>query len=110
MAAGFCLVVGVAVGSGPVKTLEVRRHSLTKKGSAREAGSLLSADGVAHARRLGEQLPPAGYVVTGPDRRHVETAIAMGYAVDEMVNWPSGYVNGVVDHHDQWRWEAPYEQ
>lgn len=93
-----------------MKTLEVRRHSLTKKGSAREAGSLLSADGVAQARRLGEQLPPAGYVVTGPDRRHVETAIAMGYAVDEMVNWPSGYVNGVVDHHDQWRWEAPYEQ
>ena len=93
-----------------MKTLEVRRHSLTKKGSAREAGSLLSADGVAQARRLGEQLPPAGYVVTGPDRRHVETAIAMGYAVDEMVNWPSGYVHGVVDHHDQWRWEAPYEQ
>jgi broad specificity phosphatase PhoE len=50
------------------------------------------------------------YVVTGPDRRHVETAIAMGYAVDEMVTWPSGYIAGVVEHHDQWRWERPFER
>lgn len=33
----------------------------------------------------------------------------MGYAVDEMVSWPSGYVSGVVDHHDQWRWECPFQ-
>jgi hypothetical protein len=32
----------------------------------------------------------------------------MGYAVDEMVEWPSGYVAGVVEHHDQWRWEQPF--
>lgn len=95
-----------------MKTLEVRWHSLTKKGVERESGSLLSPDGVRQARRLGERLTPApvSYVMTGPDRRHVETAIAMGYAVDDMVSWPSGYVAGVVDHHDQWRWDSPYER
>lgn len=34
----------------------------------------------------------------------------MGYAVDEMVSWPSGYVAGVVNHHDQWRWEHPFQR
>ncbi|WP_165962710.1 hypothetical protein [Occultella glacieicola] len=34
----------------------------------------------------------------------------MGYAVDEMVPWPSGYLTGVVEHHDQWRWERPFER
>lgn len=91
-----------------VKTLEVRRHSLTKKGPAREHGSLLSPEGVRLARSLGETLPAFDHVLTGPDRRHVETAIAMGDAVDEMINWPSGYVAGVVDHHDQWLWERPF--
>jgi broad specificity phosphatase PhoE len=83
---------------------------LTKKGPARESGSLLSAEGVARARALGDQLPSAEYVLTGPDRRHVETAIAMGYAVDEMVSWPSGYVSGVVNHHDQWQWDKPFQR
>lgn len=91
-----------------VKTLEVRRHSLTKKGPGRDRGSLLSAEGIQRARRLGDVLPAMSYVLTGPDRRHVETAIAMGYPVDELVDWPSGYVSGVVDHHDQWRWERPF--
>ena len=81
---------------------------MTKKGAARERGSLLSADGVRLARSLGAELPAFSYVLTGPDRRHVETAIAMGYAVDEIVEWPSGYVSGVVAHHDQWQWENPY--
>lgn len=91
-----------------MKTLEVRRHSLTKKGPARERGSLLSVEGVRAARSVGEALPDFGYVLTGPDRRHTETAIAMGYAVDETVEWPSGYVAGVVEHHDQWRWSQPF--
>lgn len=91
-----------------MKTLEVRRHSLTKKGTARAHGSLLSADGVHMARSAGESLSGFDYVLTGPDHRHVETAIAMGYAVDETVDWSSGYVSGVVGHHDQWHWELPY--
>lgn len=88
----------------------MRRHSLTKKGPSRESGSLLSAEGVSRARTLGDLIPHANYVLTGPDRRHVETAIAMGYAVDETVSCPSGYVSGVVEHHDQGRWDRPFER
>jgi broad specificity phosphatase PhoE len=91
-----------------VKTLEVRRHSLTKKGPAREHGSLLSAEGVRRARAVGETMPEFDYVLTGPDRRHIETAVAMGYAVDESIDWASGYVTGVVEHHDQWQWDQPF--
>jgi broad specificity phosphatase PhoE len=60
------------------------------------------------ARRVGEQLGPIAYVVTGTLPRTSETALAMGYAVDELVDWPSGYVPGEVDHHDQWGWPQPY--
>ncbi|QDP98938.1 hypothetical protein FOE78_19115 [Microlunatus elymi] len=60
------------------------------------------------ARVVGDTLPDFGFVLTGPDRRHIETAVAMGYAVDEIVDWPSGYVEGVVEHHDQWRWDQPF--
>lgn len=93
-----------------MRYLEVRRHAQTKKGVARQSGSLLSAEGVTRARQLGDRLPSAGYVLTGPDRRHIETAIAMGRAVDEMVSWPSGYVGGVVEHHDQWQWDHPFRR
>ena len=93
-----------------MKTLEVRRHSLTKKGTERQTGSLLSREGVRRAREVGSTLPAFGYVLTGPDRRHIETAIAMGYSVDEVVDWPSGYVPGVVDHHDQWRWDFAFSR
>lgn len=91
-----------------MKTLEVRRHSLTKKGPAREHGALLSYEGVCRARVVGETMPAYAYVLTGPDRRHVGTASAMGYAVDESINWASGYVAGVVEHHDQWQWDQPF--
>jgi broad specificity phosphatase PhoE len=32
----------------------------------------------------------------------------MGIAVDDTVEFPSGYVPGEVEHHDQWRWPRPY--
>jgi broad specificity phosphatase PhoE len=93
---------------GDMRWLEVRRHSLTKKGPARGHGSHLSADGVALARSVGADLGPFARVVTGVLPRLCETAIAMGFAVDECVDWPSGYVPGEVEHHDQWRWSQPY--
>jgi hypothetical protein len=46
--------------------------------------------------------------MTGPLPRHIETAVAMGFAVDEVIDWPSGYVAGEVEHHDQWTWSQPY--
>ncbi len=38
----------------------------------------------------------------------MQTAIAMGHAVDELINLPSGYVPGEVAHHNQWSWPRPY--
>jgi broad specificity phosphatase PhoE len=91
-----------------MRWLEVRRHSLTKKDAARGRGSALSAAGVALARRVGEGLGPFAYVVTTTSPRAVETAVAMGFAVDDTVALPSGYGVAEVEHHDQWRWPRPY--
>ncbi len=91
-----------------MRWLEVRRHSLTRKGAARGRGSHLSAEGVVLARLVGESLGPFASVVTSASPRAVETAVAMGFAVDDTVELPSGYVPGEVDHHEQWRWPRPY--
>jgi broad specificity phosphatase PhoE len=64
-----------------VKTLEVRRHSFRKQGG----GSQLSQEGVDYARRLGASLGPFAYVVTSVVPRARETAIAMGFAVDQEI-------------------------
>jgi broad specificity phosphatase PhoE len=91
-----------------MRWLEVRRHSLTKKDAARGRGSHRSAQGVALARLVGKSLGPFAYVVTSSSRRAVESALAMGFAVDDTVELPSGYPPGEVEHHDQWRWAQPY--
>jgi broad specificity phosphatase PhoE len=64
-----------------MKTLEIRRHSLRKQG----AGSQLSQAGVDYARRLGASMGPFAYVVTSVVPRARETAIAMGFAVDQEI-------------------------
>jgi hypothetical protein len=69
-----------------VKSLVVLRHSLTRKRLA---------------RALGDELPVFEHVTVGDQPRHLETAVALGCAVDEQVAWPSGYIDGVVEHHDQ---------
>lgn len=60
-------------------TLELRRHSHRKTGG----GSQLSQQGVDAARRLGERVGPFDHVATTVSPRARETAIAMGYAVDQ---------------------------
>jgi hypothetical protein len=77
-----------------MRWLEVRPHSLTKKNSARGRGSHLSAEGVVLARLVGESLGPFASVVTSASPRAIETAVAMGFAVDDTVELPSGYVPG----------------
>ena len=91
-----------------MRWLEVRRHSLTKKDAARSRGSALSAEGIVLARMVGRSLEPFAYVVTSTSPRAIETAVAMGFAVDDTVELPSGYVAGEVEHHGQWRWPRPY--
>lgn len=91
-----------------MRWLEVRRHSLTKKGPARTRSSHLSAQGVALARAVGAELGPIAYVLTSAAPRAIETAVAMGVAVDDTVDLPSGYVPGEVGFHEQWTWANPW--
>ncbi|MFC7619902.1 hypothetical protein [Microlunatus sp. GCM10028923] len=60
-------------------TLEIRRHSLRKTGG----GSQLSQAGVDLARRLGRTMGPYDIVATSVVPRARETALAMGFAVDQ---------------------------
>jgi len=90
-----------------MKTLEVRRHSYTKKD--RTSGSYLSPRGVALARTIGTKTGPFDLVIASPFPRTSETAIAMGFAVDDIVDvgiddgfWAevSGGASPGVDHWD----------
>ena len=63
-----------------MRTLEVRRHTLRSLSS-----SHISQGGVDLARRVGEGLGKFDRVVTSTLPRAFETAIAMGYAVDEQI-------------------------
>ena len=61
-----------------MKFIEHRRHAKRIKPSPH-----LSAEGIAVARKLGDTAGPFFRVITSPKRRAVETAVAMGYAIDE---------------------------
>lgn len=61
-----------------MKTIEIRRHATRAK-----PGEHLSQAGVTLARLTGEGLGPFDGVITSKLPRAVETAIAMGFAVDE---------------------------
>ena len=83
-----------------MRTLEVRRHTIRNLSSPH-----ISQDGVDLARRVGEGMGQFDRVVTSTLPRAFETAIAMGYAVDEqfeqlslmseevqaIVQWNAGY-------------------
>ena len=69
-----------------MKTIEVRRHSILSK-----PGEHLNQAGVTLARLVGENLGPFDRVVTSTLPRAFETAIAMGFAVDEQVELMSTY-------------------
>jgi len=61
-----------------MKTIEIRRHSIRNK-----PGQDLSEQGVALARLIGLELGKFDRVVTSPVPRAVQTAQAMGFAVDQ---------------------------
>ena len=66
-------------------------------------GVHLSQEGVALARRLGQEMGPFERVVTSTLPRAFETAIAMGFAVNEQVELMSTYGDAVEQ-------EAPWPQ
>jgi broad specificity phosphatase PhoE len=81
-----------------MKTLEIRRHSLRT-----QPDQHLSQEGVILARRVGQAMGPFGRVVTSALPRAFETAIAMGFAVDEQEEFINSY-------HESVGKEAPWPQ
>jgi broad specificity phosphatase PhoE len=73
-----------------MKILEIRRHTYRTK-----PGQHLSQQGVTLARRVGEGFGPFERVITSTVPRAFETAIAMGFAVDEQVELMSSYSDDV---------------
>ena len=63
-----------------MRTVEIRRHTMRTK-----PGQHLSQAGVTLARRVGEETGPFVRVITSTIPRAFETAIAMGFAVDEQI-------------------------
>jgi broad specificity phosphatase PhoE len=94
-----------------MRTIEIRRHAFTKQGAGRGRGSHLSPEGVALARRIGGETGPFDLVLTSPAPRALETAIAMGFAVNdqlEALGDLSPAVVAEVGHHERWAWGEPF--
>lgn len=79
-----------------MKTIEIRRHSIHSK-----PGDHLNQTGVSLARLVGENLGPFDRVITSTLPRAFETAIAMGYAVDEQIELMSTY-GSEIEHEAPW--------
>jgi len=88
-----------------MRTIEIRRHTYTKQSPARGRGSHLSQKGVALARFIGSAIGPFEYVATSQVPRTLETAIAMGFAIDDLLDlggelWEAAQAEFA---HRQWR-------
>src|SRR5262249_3758694 len=94
-----------------MRTIEIRRHAPTKKGEERGKGSHLSPEGVALARNIGAEIGPFDLVLTSPAPRTLETAIAMGFAVNDQHEALGDLPPAVweeIGHHERWSWEEPF--
>jgi broad specificity phosphatase PhoE len=81
-----------------MKTLEIRRHSIRSK-----LGDHLNQSGVTLARLIGQSIGPFDRVITSTLPRAFETAIAMGFAVDEQNELMNTYGSSVAN-------DAPWPQ
>lgn len=79
-----------------MKTIEIRRHS-----KRTIPGAHLSQEGILLARRVGQEIGPFERVITSTLPRAFETAIAMGFAVNEQVELMSTY-DDAVEHEVPW--------
>ena len=80
-----------------MKILEIRRHSVRS-----QPGDHLNQKGVTLARSVGQGIGPFDRVVTSTLPRAFETAIAMGFAVDEQSKIMSTYGSYDVDKEVPW--------
>jgi broad specificity phosphatase PhoE len=71
----------------------------------RKPGIHLSQDGVTLARQVGETSGPFDLVVTSPLERAMQTAIAMGWKVNETVELLAHYPDDLIE---QIGWPAPF--
>jgi broad specificity phosphatase PhoE len=85
-----------------MRILETRRHSMRAI-----PGSHLTQAGVDLARRIGSTIGPFDRVITSDLPRAFETAIAMGFAVDEQLDALSMIVAGVED---EINWDAGFAE
>jgi broad specificity phosphatase PhoE len=79
-----------------MRTIEIRRHSIRSK-----PDDHLSQQGVALARKVGQGMGPFAFVATSTLPRAFETAIAMGFAVDEQNELMNTY-GGMVEREAPW--------
>lgn len=87
-----------------MRILEVRRHTIRNK-----PGHNLSQPGVDLARRVGAGMGRFDVVVTSPLPRAFQTAIAMGYAVDDEIE-ELATLGDLGDAYDEWRTFADIER
>src|SRR3954468_18275748 len=83
-----------------MRYLELRRHTMRTR-----PGQHLSQAGVNLARRVGEGLGPFQRVITSGLPRAFETALAMGFAVDEQAELLSEMP---LDAYDEIDWKAGF--
>ncbi|GAB4573380.1 MAG: phosphoglycerate mutase family protein [Anaerolineales bacterium] len=79
-----------------MKTLEIRRHSIRAAG-----GDHLNQKGIELARKVGQDIGPFDFVATSALTRAFETAIAMGFAVNEQNELMNTY-GGAVEREAPW--------
>jgi broad specificity phosphatase PhoE len=75
-----------------MKLIEIRRHALRRK-----PGPNLTQAGVDVARGIGQAQPRFQRVITSTVPRAVQTAVAMGWAVDEEVELLTTYGQAIED-------------
>jgi broad specificity phosphatase PhoE len=88
-----------------MRVVEVRRHSLVRDHVH------LSQAGIELARRVGSDLGPFDRVVTSHITRTLETAVAMGFAVDDqwaVLGEIPPDVLEEIGHHERWSWSDPF--
>lgn len=74
-----------------MKTIEIRRHSIRSY-----SGQNLSQAGVQLARQLGKDMTGFERVVTSPLPRAIQTAVAMGFAVNETADLLARFEQGLA--------------
>jgi broad specificity phosphatase PhoE len=80
-----------------MRYFEVRRHAMRVK-----PGDHLSQVGVTLARKVGDTMGSFALVVTSDVPRAFETAIAMGYAVDEQLHGLAEEMGAAVEQEVAW--------